>query len=58
MKKIIKNPMSLAGLIIILIIGVLAIFAGYLSPFDPNYININAILCRLFQESVLRMRKA
>ena len=29
MKKIIKNPMSLAGLIIILIIGVLAIFAGY-----------------------------
>jgi len=44
MRKIIKNPMSLAGLIIILIIGILAIFAGYLSPFDPNYININAIL--------------
>ena len=44
MRKIVKNPMSLAGLIIILIIGILAIFAGYLSPFDPNYININAIL--------------
>jgi peptide/nickel transport system permease protein len=44
MRKIIKNPMSLAGLIIISIIGILAIFAGHLSPFDPNYININAIL--------------
>ena len=44
MRKIIKNPMSLAGLIIISIIGILAIFARYLSPFDPNYININAIL--------------
>jgi len=36
--------MSLAGLIIISIIGILAVFAEYLSPFDPNYININAIL--------------
>ena len=44
MKKIIKNSMSLAGLIIITIIGALAIFASYLSPFDPNYIDINAIL--------------
>ena len=44
MKKIIKNPMSFAGLIIIFLIGFFAIFASILSPYDPNYIDIDSIL--------------
>lgn len=44
MKKILKNPMSFAGLIIIFLIGFFAIFASILSPYDPNYIDIDSIL--------------
>ena len=44
MKKIIKNPLALAGLIIILLIAILALFASHLSPYDPNYIDIQSIL--------------
>ena len=44
MRKIIKNPLAFAGLIIILLIGILALFASYLSPYDTNYIDIQSIL--------------
>jgi peptide/nickel transport system permease protein len=44
MKKVINNPLSLIGLMIIALISVLAIFANLLSPFDPNFINIDSIL--------------
>jgi len=44
MKAILKNPLALAGLIIIGIISVMAIFAPWIAPFDPDAINVKNIL--------------
>ena len=44
MKKIIQNPLALSGLIIIISILFIAIFAPWLSPYDPNFIDIHSIL--------------
>jgi len=44
LKKIIQNPLALSGLIIIISILFIAIFAPWLSPYDPNYIDIHSIL--------------
>ena len=44
MKKIIQNPLALGGLIIIVAVLFVAIFAPWLSPYDPNYIDITSIL--------------
>ena len=38
------NPLTLIGFIIITIILFIAVFASVLSPYDPNYIDINSIL--------------
>ncbi|MFZ9643010.1 MAG: ABC transporter permease [Candidatus Methylopumilus sp.] len=44
MKAILKNPLALAGLIIIAIMAMLAIFAPVIAPFDPDAINVKNIL--------------
>jgi peptide/nickel transport system permease protein len=44
MNSILKNPLALSGLIIILLIFFLALFAPMLAPYDPNYIDIQSIL--------------
>ena len=44
MKAILKNPLALAGLIIIGIISIMAVFAPWIAPFDPDAINVKNIL--------------
>ena len=44
MNAILKNPLALAGLIIIGIISIMAIFAPLIAPFDPDAINVKNIL--------------
>lgn len=44
MKAILKNPLASAGLIIIGIISVMAVFAPWIAPFDPDAINVKNIL--------------
>ncbi len=44
MKKNIQNPLALSGLIIIVSVLFFAIFAPWLSPYDPNFIDIHSIL--------------
>ncbi len=43
-KKALANPLSLAGFIIILLVFVLSMLAPVVAPYDPNYINVKAIL--------------
>jgi len=43
-KKLAKNKMALSGLAIIGLLFFIALFARFLSPYDPNFINIDAIL--------------
>jgi peptide/nickel transport system permease protein len=44
LKNLTQNPLALSGLIIIIAILFIAIFAPWLSPYDPNYIDIQSIL--------------
>jgi len=44
MKRITQNPLALAGLIIIGLISLMAIFASWIAPFDPDAIDVKAIL--------------
>lgn len=43
-KKTLSNPLALTGFIIILLIFVLAMLAPVIAPYDPNEINVKAIL--------------
>jgi len=43
-KKALSNPLALGGFIIILLIFVLAMLAPFIAPYDPNDINVKAIL--------------
>jgi len=43
-KKALSNPLALGGFIIILLIFVLAMLAPAIAPYDPNDINVKAIL--------------
>ena len=43
-KKALSNPLALAGFIIILLIFLLAMLAPFIAPYDPNEINVKAIL--------------
>ena len=43
-KKALSNPLAMAGFIIIVLIFLLAILAPLISPYDPNEINVKAIL--------------
>jgi peptide/nickel transport system permease protein len=43
-KKALSNPLALAGFIIILLIFVLAMLAPFIAPYDPNEINVKALL--------------
>ena len=44
MKKFIGNSLALAGLIIIATVLLAAILAPIISPYDPNFIDIESIL--------------
>ena len=44
MKNLRQNPLALSGLLIIITVLFVAIFASWLSPYDPNYIDIQSIL--------------
>jgi peptide/nickel transport system permease protein len=44
LKKTLANPLSLAGFIIIVIIFLLSMLAPLIAPYDPNDINVKAIL--------------
>lgn len=44
LKKALSNPLSLVGFIIIVLIFVLSMLAPIITPYDPNYINVKAIL--------------
>ena len=44
MKNLTQNPLALSGLVIIITVLFVAIFAPWLSPYDPNYIDIHSIL--------------
>jgi len=44
MKKVLANPLALAGFIIIATILLLALFAPIIAPFDPDAIDVKAIL--------------
>lgn len=43
-KKALSNPLALAGFIIIILIFVLAMLAPFIASYDPNDINVKAIL--------------
>jgi len=43
-KKALSNPLALGGFIIILLIFVFAMLAPVIAPYDPNEINVKAIL--------------
>jgi peptide/nickel transport system permease protein len=44
LKKTLSNPLAKAGFIIIFIVFFLAMLAPWVSPYDPDYINVKAIL--------------
>ena len=44
MNRVTQNPLALAGLVIIGLIALMAIFATWIAPFDPDAINVKAIL--------------
>jgi len=44
LKNVLSNPLAKAGFIIILIVFLLAMLAPWISPYDPEYINVKAIL--------------
>jgi peptide/nickel transport system permease protein len=44
LKKALTNPLAKVGFIIILIVFILAILAPWISPYDPDDINVKAIL--------------
>jgi peptide/nickel transport system permease protein len=44
LQKALANPLAKAGFIIIISVFILAIFAPVISPFDPNAIDVKAIL--------------
>jgi peptide/nickel transport system permease protein len=44
LKKALSNPLSLAGFIIIVCVFVLSMLAPIVAPYDPNYIDVKAIL--------------
>jgi len=44
LKKILSNPLSMAGFIIITIMFLLAMLAPWIAPYDPNEFNVKAIL--------------
>jgi peptide/nickel transport system permease protein len=43
-KKALSNPLSLAGFIIIVCVFLLSMLAPIVAPYDPNYIDVKAIL--------------
>ena len=43
-KKALSNPLALTGFIIIIMIFLLAMLAPFIAPYDPNDINVKAIL--------------
>lgn len=43
-KKALSNPLAYAGFIIISLVFLLAMLAPFISPYDPNEINVKAIL--------------
>lgn len=43
-KKALSNPLALAGFIIIVLIFMLAMLAPFIAPYDPNEIDVKAIL--------------
>ena len=44
MNRVTQNPLALAGLVIIGLIALMAIFATWIAPFDPDAIDVKAIL--------------
>lgn len=44
LKKALRNPLSFVGFIIIISVFILAMFAPFIAPYDPNEINVKAIL--------------
>ena len=44
LKKTLSNPLAKAGFIIIFVVFILAMLAPWISPYDPDYINVKAIL--------------
>lgn len=44
MKQTLSNPMALGGFIIIALIMLLALFAAFIAPFDPEAIDVKSIL--------------
>ncbi len=44
LRKILDNPLAKAGFVIIVIVFLLAIFAALIAPYDPDDINVKAIL--------------
>lgn len=44
MRKILANPLALAGFVIIATILLLALFAPFIAPFDPDAIDVKVIL--------------
>jgi peptide/nickel transport system permease protein len=44
LKKVLSNPLALVGFVIIIGVFILAILAPVISPYDPNDINVKAIL--------------
>jgi peptide/nickel transport system permease protein len=43
-KKALSNPLSLVGFIIIVCVFLLSMLAPIVAPYDPNYIDVKAIL--------------
>lgn len=44
LKRALSNPLAMAGFIIIVCIFILAIFAPWIAPYDPDAINVKTIL--------------
>lgn len=44
MKKLVQNPLALWGLAIIVVILLVAMLAPWIAPFDPDAINVKAVL--------------
>jgi peptide/nickel transport system permease protein len=44
LKKALSNPFSMTGFVIIALVFILAIFAPWIAPYDPDAINVKSIL--------------
>ena len=57
MARVLRNPTGLASIIILVIVFLIAVFADFLAPMDPNQANINEVMAPPERRSPARRRQ-